>query len=39
MKAYATMPKLLLGQTEYIVFYNKERTHPSLGYSTPDEAQ
>ena len=25
-----------LGLTEYFVFYNTERTHPSLDYGTPD---
>ncbi|CAH1073934.1 Integrase [Candidatus Nitrotoga sp. 1052] len=37
LKGYATMPELLLGLTEYFVFYNMERTHQSLDYSTPDE--
>ena len=37
LKGYASPPELLLGLTEYFVFYNKERTHQSLGYSTPDE--
>ena len=37
LKGYATMPELLLGLTEYFVFYNTERTHQSLDYSTPDE--
>ena len=36
-KGYATVPDLLLGLTEYFVFYHTERTHPSLGYSTPDK--
>ena len=36
LKGYATLPELLLGLTEYFVFYNTERTHQSLGYSTPD---
>jgi len=31
------LPELLLGLTEYFVFYNTERTHQSLGYDTPDE--
>lgn len=35
LKGYATLPELLLGLTEYFVFYNTERTHQSLGYSTP----
>lgn len=37
LKGYATMPELLIGLTEYFVFYNTERTHQSLGYDTPDE--
>ena len=37
LKGYATLPELLLGLTEYFVFYNTERTHQSLSYSTPDE--
>ncbi len=37
LKGYATMPELLIGLTEYFVFYNTERTHQSLGYGTPDK--
>lgn len=37
LKGYATVSDLLLGLTEYFVFYNTERTHQSLGYDTPDE--
>ena len=37
LKGYATLPELLLGLTEYFVFYNTERTHQALGYRTPDE--
>jgi putative transposase len=37
LKGYATMPDLLLGLTEYFVFYNSERMHQSLGYDTPDQ--
>jgi len=37
LKGYATLPELLLGLTEYFVFYNTKRTHQSLGYRTPDE--
>ena len=37
LKGYATVPELLLGLTEYFVFYNMERTHQSLDYSTPHE--
>jgi putative transposase len=36
LKGYATMPELLIGLTEYFIFYNTERTHQSLDYSTPD---
>lgn len=37
LKGYATLPELLLGLTEYFIFYNKERMHQSLGYLTPYE--
>lgn len=37
LKGYATLPELLLGLTEYFVFYDTERMHQSLGYGTPDE--
>ena len=37
LKGYATLPELLLGLTEYFVFYNTERTHQSLDYETPDK--
>jgi len=37
LKGYATMSDLLLGLTEYFVFYNSERMHQSLGYDTPDQ--
>jgi len=37
LKGYASVSELLLGLTEYFVFYNTERTHQSLGYNTPDE--
>ncbi len=36
LKGYATLPELLLGLTEYFVFYNTERPHQSLDYSTPE---
>ena len=36
MKGYATLPELLLGLTEYFIFYNMERTHQSLDYGTPN---
>ena len=34
LKGYATMPDLLLGLTEYFVFYNSERTHQYEVYRT-----
>ncbi len=37
LKGYATMPEVQLGLTEYFLFYNRERTHQSLDYITPDE--
>ena len=37
LKGYATMSELLIGLTEYFVFYNTERPHQSLGYDTPDQ--
>lgn len=37
LKGYATVSELLLGLTEYFVFYNTERFHQSLGYATPDQ--
>jgi putative transposase len=36
-KNYAYMPELLLGLTEYFVFYNGERSHQALAYKTPNE--
>ncbi len=36
LKGYATMGELMLGLTEYFVFYNGERPHQSLGNHTPD---
>ena len=36
LKGYTTVPELQLGLTEYFLFYNRERTHQSLGYKTPD---
>ena len=35
LKGYVTMPELQLGLTNYFTFYNTERPHQSLGYSTP----
>jgi len=37
LKGYSTVPEVQLGLTEYFVFYNMERKHQSLGYSTPNE--
>lgn len=37
LKGYADVPELLLGLTDYCVFYNTERSHQSLNYRTPDE--
>ena len=37
LKGYVNMPELQLGLTEYFEFYNTERTHQSLSYSTPDQ--
>jgi len=36
LKDYATVPELQRGLTEYFLFYNRERTHQSLNYKTPD---
>lgn len=30
------MSELLIGLTQYFVFYNTQRPHQSLSYSTPD---
>jgi len=38
LKGYNTMSELLIGLTEYFVYYNTERTHQSLDYNTPDHA-
>jgi putative transposase len=35
LKGYSSLPKLLLGLTEYFVFYNEARPHQSLDYVTP----
>jgi len=37
LKGYANMGELMLGLTAYMVFYNEERTHQSLGYGTPND--
>ncbi len=36
LKAYATVPELLFGLTEYFSFYNAERPHQALSNKTPD---
>lgn len=36
LKAYAGVPELLIGLTEYFERYNALRPHQSLGYATPD---
>ena len=36
LKGYETLPTLLLGLTDYFLFYNGERRHQSLGYATPN---
>jgi putative transposase len=36
LKGYENLPALLLGLTDYFQFYNEERRHQSLGYTTPD---
>jgi putative transposase len=35
LKGYANMGELLIGLTQYFAFYNTERPHQSLAYSTP----
>lgn len=35
-KNYAHLPELLVGLTEYFIFYNRDRYHQSLDYKTPD---
>ncbi len=37
LKAYATLPELLLGLIAYFSFYNYERPHQALDYQTPDQ--
>ena len=37
LKGYSTMGELLTGLTQYFAFYNGERMHQALQYSTPDE--
>lgn len=36
LKAYAGVPELLIGLTDYFERYNTLRPHQSLGYATPD---
>jgi putative transposase len=36
LKGYGSIPEVVTGLTEYFLFYNAERLHQSLGYSTPD---
>lgn len=35
LKGYGNMQELMLGLTEYFVYYNDERPHQALGYRTP----
>ena len=37
LKGYSSIPELQIGLLEYFKFYNTERFHQSLGYSTPDK--
>lgn len=37
LKQYQNMPTLMLGLTDYFQYYNQQRLHQSLGYTTPDE--
>ena len=36
LKQHDNVQSLLMGLTDYFVFYNQERSHQSLGYETPD---
>jgi putative transposase len=36
LKAYATVPELLIGLTAYFNFYNTDRPHQALAHKTPD---
>jgi putative transposase len=36
LKGYATVDELLLGLSDYFVFYNRKRPHQALEYKTPD---
>ena len=37
LRGYGNMVELMIGLTAYMLFYNEERPHQSLGYSTPNE--
>ncbi len=37
LKGYGNLPELIMGLTEYFVFYNLERMHQPLDYLTPEE--
>lgn len=37
LNGYGNMGELMLGLTAYMIFYNEERAHQSLGYDTPSE--
>jgi putative transposase len=37
LRGYDTMAELTLGLTEYLAFYNAERTHQALAYLTPNQ--
>lgn len=37
LNGYGNMGELMLGLTAYMIFYNEERVHQSLGYGTPSE--
>lgn len=36
LKQHDSLQSLLMGLTDYFIFYNEERRHQSLGYKTPD---
>jgi len=37
LNGYANMGELMLGLSAYMIFYNADRTHQSLGYRTPND--
>jgi len=37
LRGYNTVSELIIGLTAYFIFYNTERSHQSLAYSTPDK--